>query len=284
MGSKTMDQKPQNPLARHFRQPALYITLPSKGAHWPENSLELTATGEIPVYPMTVKDELTIRTPDALLNGQGVVDVIHSCCPNIKDAWKMPSMDVDYVLLNIRIASYGNKMGIETKCPKCEAEATYDLDLSGVLEKIGIPDYTVPVQSEGLTIKLQPQQYFAINRANQITFTEQQILRTINDDAVSDEDKKARTDAYLNKLIDLNVDICTNSTESITMEDGTRVTESEFIKEFYNNSEFKIMRQVQNALEEINKSAGIQPIDHKCAECNEPYRMPIEFDYASFFA
>ena len=31
-------------------------------------------------------DEITFKTPDALLNGQATVDVIQSCIPNIKDA------------------------------------------------------------------------------------------------------------------------------------------------------------------------------------------------------
>ena len=41
-------------------------------------------TTRIPVLPMSTRDEITINTPDALMNGQGVVDMIHSCCPNIK--------------------------------------------------------------------------------------------------------------------------------------------------------------------------------------------------------
>ena len=75
-----------NPLAKHFRQPALYIKLPSSGRFWPDGSIEIPLNGEIPVYPMTAKDEIMIRTPDALLNGAGTVSVIQSCCPNILDA------------------------------------------------------------------------------------------------------------------------------------------------------------------------------------------------------
>ena len=99
-----------NPLAKHFRQPAIYMKLPSQGRFWPSEALNLPATGAIPVYPMTAKDEIVLRTPDALMNGQGIIDVIQSCCPNIVDAWRMPSIDVDAVLVAIRIASYGNQM------------------------------------------------------------------------------------------------------------------------------------------------------------------------------
>ena len=99
-----------NPLAKHFRQPALYVKLTSNGSFWPDGSLDLPVTGEIPIYPMTTKDEITLRTPDALINGTSVVKVIESCAPNIKDAWKMPTVDVDSTLIAIRIASYGPKM------------------------------------------------------------------------------------------------------------------------------------------------------------------------------
>jgi hypothetical protein len=70
-----------NPLAKHFRQPAIYLRLPSQGQYWPENAITLPVTGELPVYPMTTKDEITLRTPDALINGTGVVSVIESCIP-----------------------------------------------------------------------------------------------------------------------------------------------------------------------------------------------------------
>ena len=108
-----MDTKPVNPLLAHFRQPAIYFQLPSKGQFW-QSGLNMSPTEDLPVYPMTARDEITLRTPDALLNGQGVVDVIQSCCPNITDAWQMPSIDVDATLIALRIASYGNEMSFDS--------------------------------------------------------------------------------------------------------------------------------------------------------------------------
>ena len=279
-----MDQKPVNPLSKHFRQPAIYMKLPSEGKFWPENALEMSATGELPVYPMTARDEITIRTPDALLNGQGVVDVIQSCCPNIKDAWKMPSIDVDAVLLNIRIASYGQNMDFDTVCPKCNEESNFALNLSGVIDTLGIPDYNAPLAVDGLTVKLRPQPYFEVNRASQITFTEQQILRTINDDSVSDEEKKAKTDAWLAKLVDLNIQICANCTDYILTEEGVKVTDPEYIKDFYNMADFRVMRTIQDRLKEIAASAALKPFDVTCKACENKYQIPMDFDYANFFA
>ena len=118
-----MSQFDSNPLAKHFRQPVMYLKLPSNGRWWANGALEIPVTGEIPIYAMTAKDELMFKTPDALLNGQGVVDVIQSCMPNIKDAWRIPNLDIDVILIAIRIASYGHEMEFESTCPHCGKSA-----------------------------------------------------------------------------------------------------------------------------------------------------------------
>jgi hypothetical protein len=147
-----MDQKPINPLVKHFRRPAIYFKLPSAGNFWEENTLDLPVIGEIPVYPMTTADELTLKTPDALMNGSGIVSVIQSCCPNIKDAWKMPSIDVDAVLIAIRIASYGQSMAISSVCPHCGEEHDYDVDLVNLIGQVKCPNFNTPVEYDGLKI------------------------------------------------------------------------------------------------------------------------------------
>ena len=107
-----------NPLQRFFRQPAIYIRLPSEGKYYPDGSITIPPNGELPVYPMTAMDEITYRTADALFNGSAVINVIKSCVPNIVDPWQMPTVDVDAVLVGIRIASYGHELELESRCPQ----------------------------------------------------------------------------------------------------------------------------------------------------------------------
>jgi len=130
-----------NPLKRFFRQPAIYIKLPSGGQHWAPDSLEMPQNGELAVYPMTAMDEITYRTADALFNGSAVVNVIQSCIPAIKNAWHIPSIDVDTILVGIRIASYGHEMQFDSDCPHCQNENTFGLDLRTVMDGIRSPDY-----------------------------------------------------------------------------------------------------------------------------------------------
>ena len=51
-----------------------------RGRYYPQDVYTPTETGEIPVLPMTAKDEMAFKTPDALINGQSTVDVIRAVC------------------------------------------------------------------------------------------------------------------------------------------------------------------------------------------------------------
>src|SRR6056300_286460 len=119
----------QNPLRKYFRQPKVYITLPSQGKYYPEGSIKMPENGEFPILAMTAKDELAMKTPDALLNGQATVDVIQSCVPNIKNAWQTPVVDIDAILIAIRQATYGNDMEFVSVCPNCNNRNEHVADL-----------------------------------------------------------------------------------------------------------------------------------------------------------
>ena len=110
--SEINNQQPvaKNPLSNWFRQPKIYVKLPSQGRFYPPNTLDVSSNDEYPVFAMTAKDELMFKTPDALLSGQSTVEIIKSCIPAIKEPWQMPSIDVDFALIAIRIATYGENI------------------------------------------------------------------------------------------------------------------------------------------------------------------------------
>lgn len=284
MVNQSQSITPHNPLAKHFRQPALYLKLPSNGAHWPEGSIDLPLNNEIAVLPMSTKDEITLKTPDALLNGQGVVNVIESCCPAIKNAWLMPSIDVDSAIIAIRIASYGNEMEFGSTCPHCNETSDYTIDLSVVLDNINSPVYTQKVTAEDLKIKLKPQAYFNVNKSNMIAFEEQQILKTLGQITDNPEESKVVFDKQLSKIIDLNIALLTGSTDYIELPDGTIVSDETYINEFYTNCESKIIKLVRSKLEELSKQGGIKPVAVICHSCEKEFDVNIEFDFANFFA
>ena len=272
-----------NPLAKHFRQPAIYMALPSKGEYWADGSIELPLNGEIPVYPMTTRDEITIRTPDALLNGEGIVSIIQSCCPNIKDAWKMPSIDVDSTLIGIRIASYGQNMDIDSLCPKCNHENNHGMDLAVLLDGLKTPDYSVPLLIEGLKIKLKPQSYFESNKTNMSTFEEQRVMQVINNDQIDDDTKVKQFKTHMTKLIDINLNIITAGTEYIEV-DNIKVDSAIFIKEFYESADGKIVRAIRDRFDVYAENAKLPVPKVKCESCDNEYAVEVIFNYTNFFA
>ena len=85
---------------------------------------------------MTAKDEIRFKTPDALMNGQGVVDVIQSCVPEIKDAWQIKSYDLDTILVAIRVATYGETMDINFTVPGANENVSHTVNLPAILDEL----------------------------------------------------------------------------------------------------------------------------------------------------
>jgi hypothetical protein len=272
-----------NPLSQFFRQPAIYVGLPSGGRFWADGCLDMPESGELPVYPMTSRDEITLRTPDALLNGQGVIDVIHSCVPNIKDAWSMPSSDVDHVLIAMRIASYGHHMDFDNKCPHCNEDNTYGLDLRQLMGSISFPDFDDPAEVNELIVKFQPQTFRQVNKANQISFEVNKLGQMI--DALPDGDEKSQqVSMQMNRMIDLNYEMLANCTASIAIKGrGEPITNPEYILEFYRNIDSKLTNSIQEKLVELTKDANIKPMPVTCPNCQGDINLTILFDYANFF-
>ena len=280
-----MSAQTSNPLAKYFRQPAIHLSLPSKGQFWPQGSLDLNLSGQLEVYPMTTRDEITLRTPDALLNGSSMISLFESCCPQIKDAWKMPSIDVDAVLIAIRIASYGQSMDIDSVCvnPDCKAENKHGLDLTVVLDRIQAPNYNRTVDVQNLKIKLKPSTYFENNKNNMLTFEQERAISVIGDESLSDEDRVKMFQTHLNKMIDINAELLVSAIEYIETVEGNQVTDIEHIKDFFENCDTRIMKAVRERFDEYNKSMQIAKPKIRCEQCNTEYEIEMRFDYANFF-
>jgi hypothetical protein len=275
-----------NPLAKYFRQPAVHLTLPSKGQFWPVGSLDLNMSGQLEVYPMTTRDEITLRTPDALLNGESMISLFQSCCPQIKDAWKMPSIDVDAVLIAIRIASYGTEMDIDSICvnKECKAENKHALDLTLVLDSIQAPNFNKTIDIQNLKIKLKPATYFENNKNNMLKFEQERAIAVISDDSLSDEQKVTMFQEHLNKMIDINAEMLISAIEYIETSEGFQVVDLEHIKDFFENCDTKIMKSVRDRFEDYSKSMELMQPKVRCEECNTEYPIELKFDYTSFFA
>lgn len=271
-----------NPLQQYFRQPAIYISLPSKGKFYPNHAIENTPTGEFPVYPMTAIDEITYRTPDALFNGQAVVNVIQSCIPNIKDAWTIPAMDVDTILVSIRIASYGHEMEFATQCPACGTETDHSLDLRSVLDKMKTPDYEKSMSVGDMEIYFKPMSYRNMNQNNKMQFEEQKTLQQIPEMEGDDVKKAATYSSALIKITQLTVKALAQSLAAIKTPQAM-VTEPKFLEEFLENCDRQLFNKIRDHIIDIKSGSELQPLPMECPECQHKFEQPITLDMTSFF-
>lgn len=276
-----MEQSP-NPLKRFFRQPSIYIRLPSNGNYWPENSLIMPANGELPVLPMTAVDEITYRTPDALYNGQAVVDVIESCLPNVKNAWYTPGTDLNSLLIAIRIASYGHEMQLESTCPSCNNSSTYELDMRVVLDQIGKPDYEKSLQHDPIEVIFGPMNFQDQNASNIEQFGQQQNIRSITESDLNDQEKIKRMNATMREITKLTIKALAGNIIAIRTPDSF-VTDKQHIQEYLNNCDREVYAKIRDHVIDLRQQTDIKPIKITCDSCKEIYEQPINLEMSSFF-
>lgn len=285
-----MVNQSQNPLKQYFRQPKIYLRLPSSGNFYPHGALEKTATGEYPVYAMTAKDELIFKTPDALLNGQATVDVIKSCIPNILNPWAIPSIDLDAVLVAIRMATYGEMLDIDITIPGIEEERSYALDLRTVLDALLACAFDAEiVLNDQMTVYVRPLNYKEFTQTAIRTLEEQRIFNVVNDESMEDSKKLEIFASSFRKLTDLNVGLVSQSIYKIVIPDA-EVTDPEHIKEFIDNAEKEFFSAIMKHVDEQKNKFSIKPLKIQTTEEDQEngapaeLEVPITLDQSNFFA
>jgi hypothetical protein len=279
-----------NPLTSFMRQPKIFIKLPSGGEYWPKDSLNLTETGEFPVYSMTAKDELMLKIPDAVMSGQAVVDVIQHCIPNIVNAWHIPNIDLDVILIAIRLATYGEKMTTPITFAD-DFEMEYSVDLRTVMDSLMSTitwNPIVPINDD-ITVFVKPMNYKQVSESALNTFETQKILQLVNNNSLSEEEKIKAFKESFNKLTEVTIGIVEKSIFRIDSTNGS--TENpKHIKEFIDNADKDVFNAIQNHLESLKELNSIKPITVEVnAEMREKgitgdtIEVPLVFDPATFF-
>jgi hypothetical protein len=281
--------KPKNPLSNYMRQPKIYIKLPSGGAYWPSGSIEMTESGDLPVFSMTARDELMFKTPDALLNGQAIVDVIQSCFPNIKNAWDCPTLDLDTILIAIRLATYGELMSIKHKVPVTKEEVEYDLDLRVLLDNQKMSVWVEQVAiSDELIVYVKPLTYRHMTQTSLKSFETNKIMGIVNDESISDEKKMELFNTSFSNLTKVTVDLMAESIVKIATPE-TDVTDKKLILEFVNNIDKDMFDIINAHLTALKKNNELQPLEftttleQQAEGAPAVYSVPISFNESDFF-
>jgi hypothetical protein len=272
----------ENPLVGYFRKPEIYIELPSAGQYYPPGTIDLSPTGEVGIFPMTARDELVMKTPDALLNGSSTVEVIRSCVPAIKDPWVIPSVDLDAILVGIRIATYGDEMGVTSTCPNCSINNEFEINLGQLIDQLDHWHFETKLEVDDLVLHFKPLNYKEMNTESLRQFEENKIMRIVNDGDLSDEQKQeAFNDAFL-KLTVHTVDLIGKTIYQVDSPNGS-TDNRQHIEEFVRNASSKIFKSIQDHLDQQRINNSFSSMKGKCTECEHEYEAPITFDNSNFF-
>lgn len=280
----------RNPLAAYMRQPKIYIKLPSQGRYWEPGSIALPPNGELAVFSMTARDELIFKTPDALMNGQAIVDVIQNCIPNIKDAWKCPSIDLDTILIAIRLATYGEKIDFKHTIPNINEEIEYQIDLRTILDQqqnnIWIEQVVV---SPELVVFVKPLTYKHLTQTGIKTFETKRILNMVNDDSLSEEKKIELFQESFKNLTRITVDLMSESVYKIITPES-EVTDATFISEFVNNVDKDVFEKINKHISDLKTQNEVKPLEFSTTGEQQAngapatYTVPVDFNESNFFA
>ena len=271
-----------NPLRKYFRQPVIFLRLPSGGKFYPPGTIQMPENGELPIYPMTAVDEIATRTPDALFNGSTIMEIIRSCVPNILDPWAVHSGDLNALLAAVRLASYGSEMEISSSCPKCNHVHQISMDLRIVLDQQQMPNYEQPLVAGDLTIHCSPMTYRQINEVGKVQYEDQKIINMINQVDLSEEEKMAKLGEAFKRITALTIRSIANSIGAIRTADAM-VTDQDQIHEFLINSPKIVFDSIKDHISKLRTASEIKPIKMTCEECSHEYDQTFTLDVTNFF-
>lgn len=270
-----------NPLRQYFRRPAVYIKLPSGGKYYTEDVVDIPQSGELPVYPMTAIDEISVRTPDALYNGTAVRDLISSCIPNIKNPWLINSSDLDAILLAIKAASGQENLEIESSCPECENSSIFSIDLSPLIASIKPGNYEEELEAGEISIKFRPLTYKEMSDAALIQFDLQRKFMEIE----KTEDPKEREVLSKNALETVTLvtmQVLSSAIEHVKIPNAI-VTDKDHILDYLKNCDKNLFAKIRDYNGDLRKEAELKPLDLACTECEHKYSQKFTVDPTDFF-
>jgi hypothetical protein len=271
----------ENPLAKYYRVPGLHVPLPTRGAFMPPGTIELTMKGEVPVYPMRAADEMLLKSPDALMSGYALEQLILSCVPAIKAPRMVSTPDLDVLLLAIRAATYGEVITLMPTCPVCSTVNEVQRNLSYLMSTMTFIEPENPVRlTDEIVMYVRPYNMENATKLALVSFEEARKLQAL-EQAPSDE-RSMQVGRSMQQLAKITSDILAECVQRIVVPEGT-VSDPQMIKEFMANISKPWTDRVQQKLEEINGRGIDKSYDVTCASCGANWKAEVEFNPSSFF-
>lgn len=272
-----------NPLQQYFRQIKLYIKLPSGTSYYTPDIVEFT-NGEVGIMPMTGKDELLLKNPDALLNGESIINIITSCVPGIKNPRMLLTNDIDAIITAIRFATYNDSLEMTMNCPECGVENTYKLNLQYALDHMTYLDEEYVVNLEnGLSIFIKPYAFPEMINGLHSQFESNKLARALDSETISDSEKSIIFAKAFKEIAITKFKLMTSTIIKIVDErNNINVTDKAYISEFLQNVDRRQIDEIDKLVEEINKIGIKRTFSSKCTSCQHVWESDLDFNPVNF--
>lgn len=253
-----------NPLLERTRLPGEIHRLPSRGIFYKNGELDPNVKdGEVQIFPMTLMDEITARSPDLLFSGDAIKQIISRCVPQVLKPGELLAKDIDFLMMVLRKASYGD-MEIDYKhfCPDAK-EHSYIVPIDNLIRAAKSMDpvtvgskFTVAMPN-GMLVKVQPMRFQAVVEMLQMT------------------DRNMAAEAAKDLAIKVLLDI-------IVSVDAT--TDKNQIKEWLMTIPVSWTQAIQNAIDSSQNEWGPDmTFKFTCKDCGKEVSTVVPMNPLAFF-
>lgn len=275
----------QDPLINFYRTKEVYVTLPTQGK-WYKNKPKLTKDGEIGIYPMSVRDEIMLKIPDTLYNGEALFEVLQSIAPDIVDPYEVAVPDVEIILLAAKASQHDGKMTMSGRCPHCGTSTDYEIEVKKLLSQVKpIPDDPLLLELEnGLVVEYKPNTLASINAGTIKTTESIKLAQAINDSTDPDTTKTIFRES-LEKTTAAAIIVLADSISSITTPDGIVVSDIKSISNWLANADARTTGLLKEKSTKLNESGVPRTFNLQCSndECTENFDANVEYNPTFFF-
>lgn len=277
-----------NPLKEYMRTEKVFIPLPSSGIYYDDSIVKLDDSNELGIKPMTAIDEMTLETPDAMLNGEGIVKLIKSCCPAVKEPRLLTAADADAILLAIKLVSYGDELKFTSTCPNCEKENDFVASIRWMIDTMDHldPPYVLDM-NESVHIHLKPYSFNTTTKISLEGMETYKLLQSLSSEAdVEEIEKITKYSKTFERITKLRVETIIDGIEKIVVSKDSgdvTVTDPNDILEFIQDVSRKIIDNITDRVNEINGVGVSKHLPVKCEHCEHEWETTIEWNNANFF-
>ena len=278
-----LEASSDNPLMQYHRPPGVYVVLPSKGNFYIAPP-KISSLNEVLIRPMTARDELLFKSPDILMNGESLVEVVKSWVPDIPDPNEIPGPDFNVLMLAIRLVTYGKELAYVGVCDECDKTTEFTVDIEFLLDtQINGLEKEYKIQLGELTVFLKPYDLRCNIQSALANFERAAITNNIlGNPETSDAEKQIELGRSLKKITEITYELVLRSIVKVDTPNAT-IEDKELIAEWLHDVGKVSFASISEKILEITDAGFNNDVEFVCENCSEKNSTPIMFDPTLFF-